>query len=61
MARTTRALVFAPNEIAILHLMGRVERRCFLLSDDPITGKNYDLLHLFRVAAFTCSSKLDNC
>ncbi len=42
MARITRAEVFAPDEIAILHVMGRVVRRCFLLGDDPVTGKNYD-------------------
>ncbi len=42
MARMTRAEVFAPDEIAILHVMGRVVRRCFLLGNDPVTGRNYD-------------------
>ncbi|MDP1562759.1 MAG: hypothetical protein Q8M16_15385 [Pirellulaceae bacterium] len=42
MARLTRAEVFAADEIAILHVMNRTVRRCYLLGDDPLTGKNYD-------------------
>ena len=42
MARLARAEVFAPEEIAIVHVMNRVVRRCFLLGDDSVTGKNYD-------------------
>ena len=42
MARLARSDVFAPDEITTLHLMARVVRRCFLLGDDPVTGKNYD-------------------
>ncbi len=42
MARMTRAEVFAPDEIAILQVMARVVRRCFLLGTDPVTGRNYD-------------------
>lgn len=42
MARLGRAEVFSPTEIAICHVMSRVVRRCFLLGDDPVTGKNYD-------------------
>ena len=42
MARLARAEVFAADEVAIVHVMNRVVRRCFLLGDDPITGKNYD-------------------
>ena len=42
MARMARIEVFAPNELAIVHVMNRVVRRCFLLGDDPVTGKNYD-------------------
>ncbi len=34
--------VFGSDEIAIVHVMNRVVRRCFLLGDDPVTGKNYD-------------------
>lgn len=36
MARLPRAEVFAPDAI------GRVLRRCFLLGDDPVTGKDSD-------------------
>ncbi len=42
MARLACADVFASDEIAIVHVMNRVVRRCFLLGDDPVTGKNYD-------------------
>ncbi|QDV24802.1 hypothetical protein [Aureliella helgolandensis] len=42
MARLARANHFAPEEIAIVHVFNRVVRRCFLLGDDPVTGKNYD-------------------
>jgi hypothetical protein len=42
MARLTRAELFAPDEIAIVHVVSRVVRRCFLLGDDPLTGRNYD-------------------
>ena len=42
MARLARAEVFSPDEVAIVHAMNRVVRRCFLLGDDPFTGKNYD-------------------
>ena len=42
MARLARAELFAPDEVAIVHVMNRVVRRCFLLGDDPVTGKNYD-------------------
>jgi hypothetical protein len=34
--------VFAADEVAIVHVMNRTVRRCFLLGDDPVTGKNYD-------------------
>jgi hypothetical protein len=37
-----RAEVFAPDEIAVVHVMNRVVRRCFLLGNDPVTGNNYD-------------------
>ena len=42
MARLARAEHFSPEEIAIVHVLNRVVRRCFLLGDDPLTGKNYD-------------------
>ena len=42
MARLARADVFDPSEIAIVHVMNRVVRRCFLFGDEPISGKNFD-------------------
>ena len=33
---------FAPDEIATIHVMNRVVRRCFLMGNDELTGKNYD-------------------
>jgi len=42
MARLARVEIFAADEIAIVHVINRVVRRCFLLGDDPFSGKNYD-------------------
>ena len=42
MARLARVEVFAPDEIAIVHVLNRTVRRCFLLGNDPVTGKNFD-------------------
>ncbi len=42
MARMSRAEVFDPQEVAIGHVFSRVVRRCFLLGDDPVSGKNFD-------------------
>jgi hypothetical protein len=42
MARLARVEVFAPDEVAIVHVLNRTVRRCFLMGDDPLTGKNYD-------------------
>lgn len=42
MARMARAEVFSPDEIAVVHVMNRTVRRCFLLGDDPVSGKNFD-------------------
>ena len=42
MARLARVEIFSPDEIAIVHVMNRTVRRCFLMGDDPLTGKNYD-------------------
>ncbi|MEZ6153898.1 MAG: hypothetical protein R3C09_27700 [Pirellulaceae bacterium] len=42
MARPNRSEVFSPDETSIVHVISRVVRRCFLLGDDPLTGKNYD-------------------
>jgi hypothetical protein len=42
MARMARAEVFAPDEVAIVYVMNRVVRRCYLLGEDPVNGKKYD-------------------
>ena len=42
MARLARAEVFAADEVAIIHAIGRTVRRCYLLGADPLTAKNYD-------------------
>ncbi len=41
MARLARVEAFAPDEIAIVHVMNRVVRRCFLMGYDEASGKNY--------------------
>ena len=42
MARLARAEVFDSDEIIVVHVMNRTVRRCFLLGDDPCTGRNCD-------------------
>ena len=42
MGRASRAEVIESSEVAIVHGFARVVRRCFLLGNDPVTGKNYD-------------------
>ena len=42
MARLARVEVFAADEIAVVHVMTRTVRRCFLLGEDVLTRKNYD-------------------
>ena len=42
MARLARVEVFAPDEIAIVHVCNRVVRRCFLMGFDPVSQKNFD-------------------
>ena len=42
MVRLARVEVFAADEVAIVHVMNRTVRRCFLMGDDPLTRKNYD-------------------
>ena len=42
MARLPRAEVFDPNEVAIAHVFNRTVRRCFLMGDDAVSGKNFD-------------------
>ena len=42
MSRLSRLELFSFDEVAVVHVMNRVVRRCVLLGDDPVTGKNYD-------------------
>ena len=42
MVRLARAEVFDPHDVTIAHVYNRTVRRCFLLGDDPISGKNFD-------------------
>jgi hypothetical protein len=42
MSRLARVEVFAAEEVAIVHVMNRTVRRCFLMGDDPLTGKNFN-------------------
>ena len=42
MARTARSEVFDPLEVAVAHVIQRCVRRCFLMGNDPESGKNYD-------------------
>lgn len=42
MAKLAREELFSPDEIACVHVMNRAVRQCFLMGDDPVTGKNFD-------------------
>ena len=42
MVRLARAELFDPSEVAILHVIGRVTRRCFFFGFDPVSGKNFN-------------------
>ena len=42
MARSARAEVYAPDEVAVIHVTNHVVRRCYLLGNDPVSGKNFD-------------------
>jgi len=50
MPRLVRAEVFSPAQVAIVHVLNRVVRRCVLLGDDPLTGKNCDHRKLWTEA-----------
>ncbi len=40
MARLARVEVFAPDEVAIVHVMNRTVRRCFLMgNENPLRGQ----------------------
>ncbi len=41
MARLARVEVFAADEVAIVHVMNRTVRRCFLFGEDSVSGMNY--------------------
>ena len=41
-ARAARVEVFAADDIAIVHVMNRTVRRCFLMGDDAFSGKNFE-------------------
>ncbi len=42
MCRLCRWELFTPDEKAIVHVMNRTVRRCFLFGDDELTGRNND-------------------
>ena len=42
MARLARAEIFDPSEIAVVHLIGKTVRSCFLMGFDERSGKNFD-------------------
>ena len=42
MVRLVSTELFDLSEVAILHAIGRVTRRCFLFGFDPVSGKNFD-------------------
>ena len=42
MCRIKRSDLFTPEEIAIVHVMNRTVRRCYLMGLDSCTGRNYD-------------------
>jgi len=42
MARLARCEIFDPREVTVVHVMTRVCRLCFLLGNDPVSGKSFD-------------------
>ena len=42
MARLPRAEVIDPRQITLVHAINRTVRRCYLMGDDPVSGKNFD-------------------
>ncbi len=42
MPRSARVELFSADEIAVVHVMNRTVRRCFLMGKDPYTGHNFD-------------------
>ena len=42
MPRLARVEMVASYEVAIVHVLNRKVRRCFLLGNDPVSRKNFD-------------------
>jgi len=42
MARLARSEVLDPNEVAVAHVYNRTVRKCFLMDDDAVSGRNFD-------------------
>jgi hypothetical protein len=42
MTRLTREQLFTPDEQAIVQVMNRTVRRCYLMGQDELMGRNYD-------------------
>ncbi|TWU41614.1 hypothetical protein Q31b_30650 [Novipirellula aureliae] len=42
MVRLARSEVFDPHEVVVAHLYNRTCRRCFLMGNDQVSGKNFD-------------------
>ena len=40
--RCSRAEVIDSSEVNVVHVYNRTVRRCFLMGDDPISGRNFD-------------------
>ncbi len=46
MARLPRDEVIAPDEVAIAHVINRAVRRCFLIGNEEVSGKDGDPVKL---------------
>ena len=42
MVRWARCETLVPGEVAVAHVFTRLVRRCFLLDEDPVSGKKFD-------------------
>lgn len=42
MSRLARVEVIPSDEVAIVQVLNRTVHRCFLLGNDPVSGKNFD-------------------
>jgi REP element-mobilizing transposase RayT len=47
MSRKSRADQFTPDEIAVVHVINRAVRGCFLMGFDQLSGKNFDYRKLW--------------